>query len=58
MQLTQRGLAMVWQDEGVLFLPFEQRMTRDMKAMRERRAARRSTASLSAKSTLARLTGG
>lgn len=42
----------------MLFLPFEQRMTRDMKAMRERRAARRSLASQSGKSSLSGLTGG
>ena len=42
----------------MLFLPFEQRMTRDMKAMRARRASRRSTASVSGKSTLTSLTGG
>ena len=33
-----RGL---FQEEGVLFLPFEQRMTRDMQQRRDRRAARR-----------------
>lgn len=38
----------------MLFLPFDQRMTRDMKALRERRQARRETASLSGKSSRSR----
>ena len=37
--------ALLWvralQEEGVLFLPFEQRMTRDIQQWRERRSARR-----------------
>lgn len=33
------------QAEGELFMPFEQRMTRDIKATRARRHARRKTAS-------------
>ena len=33
------------QEEGVLFLPFEQRMTRDIKQWREKRSARRGKAS-------------
>ncbi|BDA45422.1 hypothetical protein COCOBI_07-2090 [Coccomyxa sp. Obi] len=49
--LTSRGVITGLQEEGVLFLPFEQRMTRDMKKMRERRSARRSAASHSSKST-------
>ena len=32
---------MLVQEEGVLFLPFEQRMTRDIQQWRERRSARR-----------------
>ncbi|CAL5228655.1 g11824 [Coccomyxa viridis] len=36
----QRKLAKL-QEEGVLFLPFEQRMTRDMQQRRDRRTARR-----------------
>ncbi|CAK0782529.1 hypothetical protein CVIRNUC_005747 [Coccomyxa viridis] len=36
----QRKLARL-QEEGVLFLPFEQRMTRDIQQWRERRSARR-----------------
>lgn len=38
------------QEEGVLFLPFEQRMTRDIQQRRERRAIRRTAKSTDAKS--------
>lgn len=41
------------QEEGVLFLPFEQRMTRDINSFRERRQARREMAATSGKSSRA-----
>jgi len=39
--LPSQLLTFVVQAEGVLFLPFEQRMTRDVQQRRERRAMRR-----------------